>query len=162
MAKRKQFKARAGYPITDKDAQIIGTALDQAFPNQQVTAEAVVDLAQKKNSPLHRYFDWNDQSAAHKYRLSQAAKIIKAIVVEIEGQEVPAYHHVFIQEMDESQWVTIEKARDTENLWKQVVAQALKEAESWAERYQIYKELTPIVEVINRTRKELEHANASN
>ena len=38
----------------------------------RVTPEEVIDAARRTDSPLHDYFDWDDTSAAHKYRIEQA------------------------------------------------------------------------------------------
>lgn len=42
--------------------------------------EAVVERARSQNSALHRYFEWNNDAAAHAYRLQQARQVIRAVV----------------------------------------------------------------------------------
>lgn len=42
--------------------------------------EAVVTSAQRVTSPLHDYFEWDDDEAAHKYRLNQASRLIRVAV----------------------------------------------------------------------------------
>ena len=41
-----------------------------------VTPESVLEKAKDKKSELHKCFDWDDKSAANKYRLQQARQII--------------------------------------------------------------------------------------
>jgi hypothetical protein len=44
-----------------------------------VTADAVVDAARNKNSPLHDEFEWDDSVAGHQYRLDQARSLIREV-----------------------------------------------------------------------------------
>jgi hypothetical protein len=47
----------------------------------RLTPSAVVDDAQDEGSPLHDHFEWDDDKAAHAYRLSQARELITSIKV---------------------------------------------------------------------------------
>lgn len=53
-----------------------------------LTPTAVLDDARSPNSPLHDYFEWNDDVAAEKYRLDQARRLIRSVRVEIEVDDV--------------------------------------------------------------------------
>lgn len=77
-----------GYRL-DGDAQEAGAAIEaiRIAHGGQFTAAAVLAEARKKRSPLHRYFEWDDSAAAEQYRLSQAAYLIRAIVVVPENEE---------------------------------------------------------------------------
>jgi len=44
-------------------------------------AEAVVAEAESEDSPLHPYFQWDDNAAASEYRLWQARQLITAMVI---------------------------------------------------------------------------------
>jgi len=43
----------------------------------------VVNAARPTNSPLHPHFDWDDSSAAEKYRLDQARTLIRSVQTEV-------------------------------------------------------------------------------
>lgn len=47
----------------------------------RLTPEAVVTAAAVAGSPLHDLFDWDDSSAAQKYRLDQARTLIRSVKV---------------------------------------------------------------------------------
>lgn len=47
--------------------------------NQELTAAEIVDAASDPKSVLHRYFDWNDKSAAHKHRIDTARRLISKV-----------------------------------------------------------------------------------
>jgi hypothetical protein len=53
-----------------------------------LTAENVVNAARAKENPLHKAFEWNDNTAAEKYRLQQANQLIRCVVI-IEQNEEP-------------------------------------------------------------------------
>lgn len=43
-----------------------------------VTPAKILEEAEHESSPLHRYFEWNDSEAAHRYRLDQAYAMLQA------------------------------------------------------------------------------------
>ncbi|MFW9928653.1 MAG: hypothetical protein ACFFD1_04615, partial [Candidatus Thorarchaeota archaeon] len=51
--------------------------------NGMISAEIVSNEAQKKQSPLHDWFDWEDNIAGEKWRLHQARLLINSIKVKI-------------------------------------------------------------------------------
>ena len=48
----------------------------------RITAETVVKDAKRKNSPLHKYFQWDVTKAAHAYWLDVARSIIRSVRIE--------------------------------------------------------------------------------
>ena len=46
--------------------------LDKLAVDGKLTAQAVVDAAREEGSPLHGFFEWDDNKAANEYRLLQA------------------------------------------------------------------------------------------
>lgn len=49
----------------------------------ELTTEAVVEAAAPPTSALHRYFEWDDTEAARRYRLDQAAALIRRVKVSL-------------------------------------------------------------------------------
>ena len=49
----------------------------------RLTANAVVTAAENSSHPLHRLFDWNNDTAAHKHRLDTARRLIKSVEVRL-------------------------------------------------------------------------------
>ena len=43
----------------------------------------VLDAARPKDSPIHHHFIWDNEEAAHKYRLNQARELIKSISIKV-------------------------------------------------------------------------------
>src|SRR5207244_3697017 len=71
------------------DPQKIGEALaaisDKA--GGHLTPDAVVAAARERRSPLHRHFEWDDATAAEKYRVDQARSLIRSVHLSHEDSE---------------------------------------------------------------------------
>lgn len=52
-----------------------------------LTVDTVLDAAQRKSSPLHRHFEWDDSAAAHEYRRWQARALIAKCKIVVEERE---------------------------------------------------------------------------
>ena len=66
------------------DANKVGHELEIIEQNNELNPQAVVDYARTHtDSELYNVFDWNDSSAAEKYRRQVASNVITSIRVEI-------------------------------------------------------------------------------
>lgn len=87
----KEYFATAGSRLTNKDAREIGPVLAEMAEQEEVTVDGVLQAAKSTNCPLHRFFEWNDDVAAHKYRQGQAEDILTTVRVRFvsndDGQE---------------------------------------------------------------------------
>jgi hypothetical protein len=66
--------------------------------NGKLTPELLIETAQDPNHPLHELFPWDDEQAAHRYRLAVARAMIRGIRIEVRTEkhnftEVPVYVH---------------------------------------------------------------------
>lgn len=82
--------------VWKQDANLVGKELEVLANENNLTPEAVLDIARDESSSLHNLFEWNDEIAAEKYRLSQARQIIQQIVVvnnhpNAEAREIRAF-----------------------------------------------------------------------
>ncbi len=57
-----------------------------------LTAEQVVTAATPATSPLHSYFEWDNDAAGTKWRLEQARGLIRSCKIVIEAAEDRTYH----------------------------------------------------------------------
>lgn len=79
-----------GAAISKKAAQIIGDTLScMEKSGIDLTPRNVVAEAKKKSSPLHKFFDWDDRSAASKYRILRARYIINSYRLVLTTTESP-------------------------------------------------------------------------
>ena len=91
----REYFASAGSIFTKEDAEVIGPQIESMAEQGDISERAIVDTARSDNSPLHRFFDWNDASAADRFRLHQAGMMLRSIRVRFtendRARSAPAY-----------------------------------------------------------------------
>lgn len=163
---QKRFRAKEGASFGNDKAQVYGNELERIRKENAgiLTPQIVVEEAKEKSSPIHNFFEWNNDLASEKYRLSQARQLINHINVIINHKgtkkEQRAYLNVTkaIEENDEDIqriYVTIERALSEPKLRKQTLNNAIREIEYWKEKYKDYKELSVIFCAIRKVKNRL-------
>lgn len=157
MAKQ-AYKSRKGARFNDEDAEVIGAELDRIRFDGR--AESFVSAARPVSSPLHDYFEWDNDTAAELHRVEQARYYLRHIeIVIVSGKEelqTRAWHQVVIErdEISERRYVPSVEIAANEELEQQVIAKALREMEGWRRRYAEYKHVFgDIFAAIERTRR---------
>lgn len=92
----------------------------------ELTAANVLKAAKFKKSPLHDYFDWNNDEAAAKWRLHQANKLIvkaKVTITPTEDRTVNAFISVRTTEDGPKQFVHVPDAMSDNMLAAQIFEQ---------------------------------------
>lgn len=141
----KRYKFRDNSPYKNENAQEVGEFLEKSFKNEMPSRKEVLELAKNPKSVIHKYFDWDDKTAAQKYRLNQAGSLIAALYIEMaDGNEMRAYEKVFIQELDESHYCSIGKVSESEDLISQVIDSAKRELVYWKTKYETYGDHFPM------------------
>lgn len=70
------------------DAQAVGETLETLrLEHGRLTPIAVVEIASDERSPIHKYFTWDDSTAANEYRLWEARSLIRSVTVTVEERE---------------------------------------------------------------------------
>jgi hypothetical protein len=91
---------------------------------KKLTASIVVKEAKNDKSPLHKCFDWDNKSAAQKWRLSQARNLIDSVteVVIIDGKHTKqrSFYNVKTPSQDRI-WVTLTEATKKTSYRKQLL-----------------------------------------
>jgi hypothetical protein len=150
-------KARPGARLTDKQAQEIAPELFEIEKRDgMVKAEAVVAAARDPANPLHRLFDWDDQTAAEKQRLQTARQIIRSVVYRVQsiGKDVNNFTAAFVNvreggEEDEAGeptpehqgYASLTRVLSEDRLRLQILATAARDLERWIRRYETLKAL---------------------
>ena len=115
------------------------------------TPHDIVDLARNPETELHKCFDWNDETAAEKWRVQTARLIccnLKAVVISEKGKEqeyrliqsdssLPAYKPV-----------TLTVRNDDE--YSRLLEKAKAELASFRKRYSMIVELEQVIDEIDR------------
>lgn len=115
--------------------------------DQVITPEAVVGEASDLESPIHDLFDWDDSSAAVKYRVHQARILINHVKVELVGKETEGYYNVKVEVGNEIKqgYVSAERVFKESDLHAQIVKGAVQELKYWQTKYDDIQELSGIV-----------------
>ncbi len=159
----KKYIFRDGSPYNKEDAPQVGAYLEKMFPGQDPTPDQVVEIARPKNSPIHKFFDWDNESAAQKYRLQQARRLITSLVVISPKGKVQAYHHVYIQEQDASTYLGSDLILQDQDLSLQVVQKALQELSWFKLKYESYsKYFVTIFRAIDETSEKIKEVTNGN
>jgi hypothetical protein len=118
-----------------------------------ITPAIVLEAARKPKSPLHAHFLWEDGEAAEKYRLLQAANLIRRIKVEYmvgpeRSVQIRAFHNV--REEDESltasgTYASAEEVMATDTYRDQLMRQCLRDIRAFREKYAMLEEVAGVL-----------------
>ena len=127
------------------DAGTVGAELERIeAANGELTKQNVLDAARPQNAPLHPCFEWDDNVAAEKYRLSQAGKLIRfTVAVHENGTESKAFLNVS-HGYKTSRFINFRDVMRTDAYRAAVLANAKSEARIFRDKY---KELTELSRV---------------
>jgi hypothetical protein len=140
------------------DAQVAGERLETIRERNSgvLTPAAVVSDARDELSPLHTTFEWDDSRAADKYRETQAAYLIRSVVVVMRETEEkpPAEVRAFVSviqhdEAEERSYTHVEVAMRDPHLRAQVISRAYSELQSWRKRYADLEEFASVYSLID-------------
>lgn len=140
MSNRK-FEWREGMPAPPVDADVFGGVVDQIEQEKgKVEPADVVEAARDPASPIHVAFDWNDATAAEKYRVQQARRYIGGLVVtrvRIDEGDAPTREFYSVRPTPASAlaYHSRDKIASSEEMTLQVIKRARSEFEAVAKRY---------------------------
>jgi hypothetical protein len=138
------YRAAPGAGFNDSEAQIIGSTLEQL---KNFTPRDVVEVARPETSPIHKYFEWDDDKAAEEWRVAQARHLVNRvqIVVKVKDKKITtkAFHSIQIQtgKNTERRYESFKVISRTRQLKDQVIQKALQELIGWKQRYAQYNDV---------------------
>lgn len=118
----------------------------------------VLDAARSPRSKLHPAFNWDDESAAEKWRLHEATNLIISIrVVELQGDDKPSRAFVYAPATREPEetletggfYVTPKALLEDERLYLACLERARGLLKSFRTRYEFLTELKPVLRAID-------------
>lgn len=131
------------------DPQVIGERLWQITEDHdgRLLPDDVVDDAKDRHSPLHPHFQWDDRAAAHAYRIDQAREMIRIIVRadDDDEDEQPRRAFINLSDADGRSYRTVDEVLGSADLQRAVMAQALKDLQSWEARYNELSDICHLV-----------------
>ena len=124
----------------------------QAKHNGFLRPKVVVDHARSPKSELHRYFDWDDSSAAEKYRLEQARGLIRVVVsmnVDVQ-KEVRVFVSLTTDRHEEGGYRELSNVIDDDDLRRILLRDALQELRTLQNKYRTLTELASVFKAIDK------------
>lgn len=114
-----------------------------------ITPKEVLRRAQSVDSPIHALFDWNDTSAAAKYRLHQARLLIREITIEWQGAETKGYWSatIEVEEIPVKGYFSTARLVTDKAIYNAVLKDAVRELKYWDKKY---KEVQALGKIINK------------
>lgn len=150
-----RFVPSPGFRLSQEQAEEYGFYIHE-LTNRKGTAltpEELLDAARDAASPLYSYIEWDDEVAAHKWRMSQCQYVLRGVSLEIVRKDKPdemiitrAIHNVVVE--GKQGYVSLSRVVTEESLRQQVLDRAKRELKGWTERYAVYEELDEIREPI--------------
>ena len=125
-----------------------------------ITADNVLEAARDENHPLHRFFDWDDASAAEKFRRQQATQMIARVVVNIDVQGAPRTVRAFIgvdRDAERQYLPAVEVLSDKESRLR-ILAEMKSDLEAMRRRYETYDFCAKALKEVGRALSVLEEA----
>lgn len=119
----------------------------QSSEDGLLKAVDVVEYARDPETALHEWFTWDDGDAAHQYRLWQARRVIKVHVQIVNGHKEPVPVFVNLEStrhQPDGGYRLLSVVMADEELRRELLAQALREANQWRRKYRALKELEPV------------------
>lgn len=149
-----------GSTLTRKQAQKYGDRITRLIVRSDgsITPAQVVKDARSKRSPLHDGFEWDDETAAEKWRLEQASYILRSIHVVVTAADcsevvtVRAFQHVTLKRADDEPvkaYVLVAKAMNEDALRAQVLEDAHRQLLAWRKKYATYEEFAAVIAAID-------------
>ena len=138
---------------TEKKREVIDQELNGMLDKHgNLSAELVLEQATSKKHPLHEYFDWDDSSAAHKYRLAQATAMILAskmvVVLDKKRSELPHLVRAYVVPHHGKGYQGRVETLDEDETRAALVRRRMNNLRSWCKETVDIQELTPVREAI--------------
>ncbi|MCV7076714.1 hypothetical protein [Mycobacterium szulgai] len=138
---------------TTSDTEVTKVVLRVQERDGVCTPAAFVAEAADPASPIHDLFDWDDTSAAHRWREYQARVIIGQVRIEVNGSRAPAHVHVTVTRGDGQRkqgYVPLETALGDDELRAQVFAEARAGLGGWRNRLAAFNQAAQAVTAIDQ------------
>lgn len=145
------------------DPQKVGTELEAIYEEHgKLTPPLIVDDARNNERETHKLLEWDDTAAAESYRQEQARHVMRNIIIvrtepATEKEEpkiikIRAFENVDIE--DGRYFMPIQVAIQREDTRNYMLQQALKALASFRQKYGAIKELSAVIDAIDKTERE--------
>jgi len=158
---KSKYLAAKSSILSDEQAERYGTHIETMLEDFDVLKpDDVLNDAVSPKSPLHDFFEWDDSLAAQKYRVNQAAYLLRSIHVTVkvdrEETNIRAFHRVVVRHHTSDNggkgakgYVTLTRVMSDKELRAQIIEEALRQLQSWRDKYKQYSEFSLVFSAID-------------
>lgn len=114
---------------------------------EQITPKAILDFARDENSELHKCFEWDNDSAAEKYRTIQAGNVIRMLYIVPKNADAPPVR--VLSRTSDTVYQPTRTFVKNQNEYEDLLKRALSELESYRLKYKTLSELEQVFEQID-------------
>lgn len=114
---------------------------------EQITPKAILDFARDENSELHKCFEWDNDSAAEKYRIIQAGNVIRMLYIVPKNADAPPVR--VLSRTSDTVYQPTRTFVKNQNEYEDLLKRALSELESFRLKYKTLSELEQVFEQID-------------
>lgn len=141
--------------IFKADANIVAQEIQSISLNrtdEEFKPQDMVDYAKNPTTELHKCFEWNDEIAADKYRISQAQDVLRNIVIvaskeDNQQEKTPIRMFVSTNNRDNS-YKPVTVVMQNKDEYQRLLQQAYADLQTFKQRYQHLKELAKFIALI--------------
>ena len=150
--------------MSDEDAEVFRQRMQEIAKNTPdgiATPEAIIEDARKKNSPIHRFYEWDKDIAFEQYLLDRTRHIVKSIQYAVHYNQqvvaVRAFEHV-TSPGGVRGYKAIEEVKCDEFYKRQVVEEALATIRRFEQKYNEMLEFFGLSSRVSTIRKKIEES----
>lgn len=143
-----KWKQGFDFMFNGADAQKVAEEISAI--GEAPTTQQIVDAGRNPDSELHKCFEWDNDVAAEKYRLTQARYIVRNLV--IEESEIPTERpeiRFFYKPKGATGYRETRKIVRDEDEYRNLLERAYSELRAFKAKYSMLTELNEIFELIH-------------
>ena len=138
--------------------------LEQRHPEGVATPEAIIEDARKKNSPLHRYYEWDVDVAFEQYLLDRTRQIVTAIRYTVHYNQqtvkVRGFENIVTREGVRG-YKSVESIKSDDFYRKQTIEEALATIARFEQKYRDLMEFFGLASRLSTIRNKIEEGRAT-
>ena len=124
-------------------------AREIAAIGDNVTPEQIVEKAKRKNTELHKCFEWDDKIAAEKWRIQTARLIVCQLVVKDENRDPSKPEvRIFVNNDKKEGYKKLEIVLKNPDEYQKLLETAYEELRRFKAKYSMLTELRDIFDLI--------------
>jgi len=147
-----KYRYADGFQVSGLKPETVGAEFEAIVAKYgHLSPATIVKVSKGKRSPLHSYFEWDNEKAAARWREQQASYLIRAIVTVVEGSPEPVRAFVSVKTEDEqSVYTPVRSAMANPMQRDEIIERALDDLRAFRKRYEHLKELAAVFEAIDQ------------